>query len=41
MKTPPMLIFKGIYENHLENKLNKIKVVLEKKYMLLVSLMPR
>jgi len=29
MKAPPMLLFKGVPENHLENKLNKIKVVLE------------
>ena len=31
MKAPPMLVFKGVPENHLENKLNKIKVVLENK----------
>lgn len=31
MKAAPMLVFKGVPDNHLENKLNKIKVVLEKK----------
>ena len=31
MKAAPMLVFKGVPENLLENKLNKIKVVLEKK----------
>ena len=33
MKTPPMLVFKGVPENHLENKLNKIKVVLKNKIL--------
>ena len=31
MKAPPMLVFKGVPEKRLENKLNKIKVVLENK----------
>ena len=31
MKAPPMLVFKGVPENHLEKNLNKLKVVLEKK----------
>jgi len=31
MKAPPMLVFKGVPKNHLENKLSKIKVVLENK----------
>lgn len=31
MKAPPMLVFKGVPENHLENKLNELKVVLQNK----------
>ena len=31
MKAPPMLVFKGVPENYLDNKLNKIKVVLQNK----------
>lgn len=31
MKAPTMLVFKDVPEKHLENKLNKIKVVLENK----------
>lgn len=31
MKAPPMLVFKSVPENHLENILNKIKVVLKNK----------
>ena len=31
MKAAPMLVFKGVPKNHIENKLNKMKDVLEKK----------